>query len=95
MKLQQGDFIAIDGSKGFNHGCTDYAVLEYIGGGKAKVVEASNCTSCWQVGHDQNHFFAKIGEERTINKESIVELDDNSNWATSIKYELLDRDHFF
>ena len=34
----------------------------------------------------------KIKEQ--LNK-IIENIDDNSNWATSIKYELLDRDHFF
>lgn len=93
--LQQGDLIAIDGSRGFNHGCQDYAILEYIGDGKGKVVEAGNCTSCWQVGHDQQHTFAVVGEEIDVDVELIAEVVEGSNWATSIKYELLDKRYFF
>lgn len=48
--VQVGDLIGIDAAPN-THGCTDYAVLKYLGYGIAGVVQAHTCTSCWQVGH--------------------------------------------
>lgn len=50
--------------KGYNHGCADYAVFEYSAGDTvAACVEAASCHNCWQVGHDENHTYAVVGEE--------------------------------
>lgn len=49
--------------KGYNHGCADYAVFEYSAGDAVAVcIEATSCHECWQVGHDENHVYAVVGE---------------------------------
>lgn len=67
VKMTVGDLIVIDGSLAFDHGCRDLLVAEYIGKGEAVVISASNCTSCWQVGHDNDHIFATVGEVLKVN----------------------------
>ena len=52
----------IDGTKQFNHGCADWAVYRANGDGTATCTEASNCTSCWQLGHGDDHVFAAVGD---------------------------------
>jgi hypothetical protein len=56
----------LDGRAGYNHGCNDYAVYEDNGDGTATCIEAQSCSSCWQVGHDQNHVFAEVGEIESV-----------------------------
>lgn len=46
----------------FNHGCSNYAVADDNGDGTAIVVSVQNCTSCWQVGHDGDYQYAKVGQ---------------------------------
>ena len=58
----------LDGTLGFNHGCTDYAVFRDCGDGTAVCIEVQNCHSCHQVGHDQQHEFARIGEVESIER---------------------------
>lgn len=49
--------------KGYNHACEDYAVFTYDPGDLFAIcVEARTCTSCWQVGHDEEHVYAEVGE---------------------------------
>ena len=59
--MNVGDLIAVDGATG-NHGCTDYAIFRYDGGGRMICIEVQSCHSCWQVGHDSDHVFARLGE---------------------------------
>ena len=51
-----------DGSPHYNHGCTDYALWEDNGDGTATCISADSCHSCWQVGHDDRHIYAEVGE---------------------------------
>lgn len=71
QKLQVNDLIACDGSTGFDHGCYDFAVFRYLGDGQARAIKADNCTSCWQVGHDQGHIFAEVGETYQIDLDKV------------------------
>ena len=49
--------------KGYNHACEDFAVFTYAPGDLFAIcVEARTCTSCWQVGHDEEHVYAEVGE---------------------------------
>lgn len=49
--------------KGYNHACEDFAVFTYAPGDVFAIcVEARTCTSCWQVGHDEEHVYAEVGE---------------------------------
>lgn len=87
-KVSKGALIGIDGSKTSNHGCRDYAVLQYIGNGKAKVIEAQSCTSCWQVGHDQDHIFAEVGETWDIVSRYKDIVPAEGGWSNNVKWEL-------
>ena len=86
-KVQVGDKIGLDGSRGYNHGCRDSAVFEYIGDNKAKTIEASNCTSCWQVGHDQDHVFATIGEVISITATELAPASWDT-WSADVTWEI-------
>lgn len=87
-EVKAGDLIGNDGSVGFNHGCRDYSVMEYIGDGKAKVIEAQSCTSCWQVGHDQDHVFAEIGEVLDITIYKDIEPA-GKTFSGNVKWEIV------
>ncbi|MDD2627811.1 MAG: hypothetical protein PHD20_02875 [Clostridia bacterium] len=56
----------LDPSSRYNHGCSDFAVLEDNQDGTATVIKAESCHSCWQVGHDQDHIYYEIGDIVTI-----------------------------
>jgi len=56
----------LDPSPYYNHGCTAYAVYRDNGDGTATCIEASGCTSCWQVGHDSGYIYAVVGDVMTI-----------------------------
>ena len=61
-------YFEVNGGEQFNHGCSDYAVYQDNGDGTATCVEVSSCASCWQVGHDDQHVFALIGDVVPIKK---------------------------
>ena len=85
-KIKQGDLIGIN-AKGNTHGCRDYAIAMYTGGGVAVVIESESCHSCWQVGHDTEHVFMPIGERIDISTADICQSD-GVNWSTSILWEI-------
>ncbi len=85
-RVRAGDLIGLDGGRGFNHGCTDYAILEYVGDGHAKVVEAQSCSSCWQVGHDYDHVFATVGDVHVVDADTLRPA--GQTWATSVAWEI-------
>lgn len=67
--IQVGSRVEYDGSRGFNHGCRDWASLDVlaVNGNDSidvVVIETSTCHSCWQVGHDRNHTheFSVVGD---------------------------------
>lgn len=78
--MDKGDKFVIDGSKGFNHGCRDYAIAEFQGDGVALIIEAQSCHSCWQVGHDSDHVFARIGEHIDVDTGAFEEINPG-NWV--------------
>lgn len=80
-RLVVGDLITVDGSTG-NHGCTDGAYGRYCGNGEVAVIEASSCSSCWQVGHCNQHVFARAGEVLKID-ESQAEWN-GSQWVAPL-----------
>jgi hypothetical protein len=85
QEIKIGDLVGITHVVGvFDHGCMDYAIAEYLGDGKAKIVEAQNCTSCWQVGHDAGHVFANIGEHVTING---VMPANSQEWSADVTWQ--------
>jgi hypothetical protein len=84
MKL--GTLLGIDGSRGSNHGCTDWAIAEYTGDGKAKIIDADSCHSCWQVGHDADHVFYEVGDEIDLADFRVAETEEH--WSTPVDYEL-------
>jgi hypothetical protein len=86
IQIQKGDLIGVDGSRGFNHGCMDYAIIRYDGEGRGIVVEGQSCHSCWQVGHDRDHTFAEAGDTWELDESKIVEA--SHDWAASVKWEL-------
>lgn len=47
----------------FDHGCRNYAVADDNGDGTATVTQVDSCHSCWQVGHDQDYEFLKVGQK--------------------------------
>jgi hypothetical protein len=55
-----------DASSRYNHGCSDWAKWQDNGDGTATCIEVNSCSSCWQVGHDQDHTYAVIGDIRKI-----------------------------
>lgn len=57
-----------------NHGCTDYAEAELNTDGRATVTYAQSCSSCWQVGHDADSIFLKVGD--VINPDDYVTEDE-------------------
>jgi hypothetical protein len=76
--------IGIDGSQPFNHGCTDYAIVESNDDGQTGVViETQSCHSCWQVGHDSEHTFAEVGDRVTLRNLRPA----SDNWARSVTHE--------
>jgi hypothetical protein len=62
----------LDVSHNYNHGCADSAVYEDNGNGTATCIEAHSCNSCWEVGHDDNHIYAEIGE--IVSVDSLLDL---------------------
>lgn len=52
----------LDPSDRYNHGCADYAIYRANGDGTATCTEANSCHSCWQVGHDDDHIYAEVGD---------------------------------
>lgn len=56
------DTYVLDPSGRYNHGCTAYAVFQDQGDGTAICTEASQCNNCWQVGHDNNFEYARVGD---------------------------------
>lgn len=84
-RIQPGDLIAIDGSVGHNHGCRDYAIVRYVDGGRGEVIEASSCTSCWQVGHDADHVFAREGDTWSFADEYLTPAGDD--WSADVTWE--------
>lgn len=84
--MRVGDYIGVDGGKGYNHGCQDYAVLKYIGAGQAVVLTANSCTSCWQVGHDRDHIFATEGDIWSVAEENVEPQD--GSWDRAIRWQL-------
>lgn len=87
MELVVGTLLGIDGSRGSNHGCNDWAVAEYLGNGKGKIVSAGSCHSCWQVGHDADHIFYEVGEEIDLADFKVAKTEEH--WSTYVEYELL------
>jgi hypothetical protein len=87
INVNVGEKIGIGPHPSFNHGCMDYAVLRYDGDGKATVIAAQSCTSCWQVGHDDNHTFAQVGDVWDISgwNESIQPA--GNDWATTVAWK--------
>jgi hypothetical protein len=82
--LVTGDLIGV--GPGYNtHGCRDMAVLRYLGDGKATVIEAESCHSCWQVGHDADHVFITIGEKFRLDPNKVVLA--GVDWSSQIKWE--------
>jgi hypothetical protein len=83
--MEVGDLIGVDGSRSFDHGCLDYAVLRYLGDGKAEVVEAQSCHSCWQVGHDSDHVFTSVGDVWPVGENEVRPARDD--WARGVTWE--------
>jgi hypothetical protein len=52
----------LDASPRYNHGCSDFAILEDNQDGTCTVIEVMSCHNCWQVGHDQDHEYYRIGD---------------------------------
>jgi hypothetical protein len=87
-EIEKGDLVGVDGSGAFDHGCADYAVLRYLGNGKAQVIEAQSCHSCWQVGHDQEHIFAAVGDVWILDMAAITCVTgDDRMFATGVDFE--------
>ena len=82
--MDKDDLIGIPAEPN-THGCTNYAILRYLGDGKAEVIEAQSCHSCWQVGHDQDYTFATVGDVWDIDPASLVP-NDVSEFSTDIAY---------
>lgn len=59
----------------FDHDCRNYAVATDNGDGTATVIEVQNCTSCWQVGHDSDHEYMRVGQVVVISdrKDEVIE----------------------
>ena len=55
-------FFTTSAARHSNHGCSDAATWQDRGDGTAICLHAVNCTSCWQVGHDNDHVYATAGE---------------------------------
>lgn len=83
--LEAGDLIGVNPGSN-NHGCRDYAVLRYLGDGKAAVIEAASCSSCWQVGHDRDHVFATVGDTWDVNPAEVVLAGDT--WSRTVKWQM-------
>ena len=83
--LEPGDLIGVNAGSN-THGCRDNAVLRYTGDGKAIVIQADSCTSCWQVGHDSDHVFATVGDTWAIDPAKVVVSGDN--WSRTVKWEM-------
>jgi hypothetical protein len=83
--LQVGDLIGI-GCRPNNHGCRDFAVLRYDGNGKATVLEAASCTSCWQVSHDADHVFAAVGDTWDVDPAQVSPA--GEAWSRDVKWEV-------
>ena len=50
----------------FKHSCEDYAIFKESGNGKAICTYVENCYGCPEIGHDDDHIFAMIGDEMEI-----------------------------
>ena len=88
-KVQVGELLGIAAGSN-NHGCMDYAVARYLGNGKAEVIEAQTCHSCWQVGHDRGRpeFMGGIGAVIDTPEASLVSAGDN--WSADVRWELVE-----
>ena len=76
----KGKLYFLEASRRYNHGCTDCAVYRDNGDGTVTCIDVNNCTSCWQVGHDKDHMYAKIGE--------VIDLEDLMNdpdWEPTVE----------
>ena len=74
-----------------NHGCRDYAVGKITGMSPdgdyiVKIIEAQSCHSCWQVGHDMNHIFYKVGD--IVNVDILHLKYNNDEWSKDITFTI-------
>lgn len=76
--IEVGQTLLIDQSTRHNHGCTDWAEgivqpdLRSI-----KVTSVNSCHSCWQVGHDADHLFAKVGEVIALTDIDLMQVEES------------------
>jgi hypothetical protein len=82
--LEAGDLIGVNAGSN-THGCRDYAILRFLGDGKAICIESNSCTSCWQVGHDSAHVFATVGGTWDVDPERVYPADES--WSRTIKWQ--------
>ena len=83
--IEAGDLIGVNAGSN-THGCRDYAILRYMGDGKAVCIEADSCTSCWQVGHDSDHVFATMGDTWDVNPAEVSLA--GETWSRTIKWQM-------
>ena len=86
-EIKVGDLISVSAAGSNNHGCQDYAILCYLGDNRGEVVECQSCHSCWQVGHDAAHIFARIGQVWKLDTDEIVPA--SSHWSVDVEWELV------
>jgi len=60
--------VIITNANQFNHGCRNDATVQLDSPVTGTVTHVNSCNSCWQVGHDADYTFARIGDR--------VQLDD-------------------
>jgi MinD superfamily P-loop ATPase len=71
--FKKGDKVYTSTEKRYNHGCTNWAEFECLGDNRFLCTDCNSCHSCWQVGHDDNYEYYRIGEIYTLEELNDIE----------------------
>lgn len=61
MKIKE-KIVRISNRQAYSHGCENEAYLVSNGDGTFTVTDVISCSSCWQIGHDNEYVYASVGD---------------------------------